>query len=301
MKSTIRLKKANSELLYINVKSNHPPNIIKQIPNMIEKRLSDLSSSAVEFNEAKSDYEKALRESGFDVNLKFEKSPPTRRQRTRNIIWFNPPFNIAVKDNIGKIFLTLLDKHFPPSHRYHKIFNRNTVKLSYSCTPNLKSIISSQNKSLLRNEPTNSEAACNCRDKPNCPLPSNGECRLSAVVYKATVTSSEGEMEYIGISDSEIKLRISNHKNSFKYESKKNATRLSQHIWKLKEKNVPYNITWEILTKSKSYQPGSRNCDPCTTEKWKILTANPEKTLNKRTEISSKCRHKTKFKLANVK
>ena len=294
-------KKENSELLYINVDSNHPPTIVKQIPTMIEKRLSELSHSAVEFNEAKRDYEKALRESGFKANLEFKKSPPARRKRTRNIIWFNPPFNIAVKDNIGKRFLALLDKHFPPSHKYHKIFNRNTVKLSYSCTPNLKSIISSHNKRILRREPSRTEAPCNCRDKPNCPLPSNGECRLSAVVYKATVTSSEGQMDYIGISDSEIKLRISNHKNSMKYESKRNSTRLSQYVWNLKEKNIPHNIKWEILSKTKSYQPGSKTCDLCNSEKWKILTADPEKTLNKRTEIMNKCRHKTKFKLANVK
>ena len=197
---------------------------------MIEKRLSDLSMSAVEFNEAKHDYEEALQESGFKNKLTFTNTPPARKRRTRNIIWFNPPFNLAVKNDIGRAFLNLLDKHFPPSHKYHKIFNRNTVKLSYSCTPNIKSIISSHNKSILRQDPASIEPTCNCRDKPNCPLPSNGECRLSAVVYKATVSSSEGEKEYIGLCDSEIKQRISNHKSSFKYETKRNATRLSQYV-----------------------------------------------------------------------
>ena len=86
-----------------------------------------------------------------------------------------------------------------------------------------------------------------------------------------------------------------------KYENKRNATRLSQHVWNLKEKNDPYTIKWEILTKTKSYQPGSRICDLCISEKWKILTADPKKTLNKRSEISNKCRHRTKYKLANVK
>ena len=37
--------KPNSEPLYINRKSNHPRSIIKQIPSMIEQRLSTLSSS----------------------------------------------------------------------------------------------------------------------------------------------------------------------------------------------------------------------------------------------------------------
>ena len=38
-------KKDNNVLLYINSESNHPPCIKKQLPSMIEKRLSDLSSS----------------------------------------------------------------------------------------------------------------------------------------------------------------------------------------------------------------------------------------------------------------
>jgi len=37
-------KKLNDTPLYIHKHSNHPPSIIKQIPSMIETRLSDLSS-----------------------------------------------------------------------------------------------------------------------------------------------------------------------------------------------------------------------------------------------------------------
>ena len=35
--------------------------------------------------------------------------------------------------NIGKIFIRLINRHFPKFHRLHKIFNRNTVKVSYRC------------------------------------------------------------------------------------------------------------------------------------------------------------------------
>ena len=38
-------QKPDSIIQYIYVESNHPPNIIKQIPKTIEKRLSQLSSS----------------------------------------------------------------------------------------------------------------------------------------------------------------------------------------------------------------------------------------------------------------
>ena len=56
------------------------------------------------------------------------------------IRWFNPPYSKHVKTNIGKIFMKLTSKHFPKQHKY-KIFNKNTVKLSYSCMPNMLSII----------------------------------------------------------------------------------------------------------------------------------------------------------------
>ena len=55
------------------------------------------------------------------------------------------------------------------------------------------------------------------------------------------------------------------------------------------------------MAKTKSYQPGSRSFDLCTTEKLKILISDPEKTLNKRTEVTNKCRHRTKFKLGNIR
>ena len=35
-------RKANNTLLYINTFSNHPPKIIKQLPKVISKRISDL-------------------------------------------------------------------------------------------------------------------------------------------------------------------------------------------------------------------------------------------------------------------
>ena len=50
----------------------------------------------------------------------------------------NPPFNINVATNVAKTFLTLIDKHFPKNRRLSKIFNRNTIKVSYSCLPNVK-------------------------------------------------------------------------------------------------------------------------------------------------------------------
>ena len=43
-------RKANNTPLFINVFSNHPPTIIKQLPKMINKRISDLSCNKEEFD-----------------------------------------------------------------------------------------------------------------------------------------------------------------------------------------------------------------------------------------------------------
>ena len=69
-----------------------------------------------------------------------------RRNRQRNIIWYNPPFSKSVKTNIGRTFLKLISRHFPRHHKYHSLFNKNNVKVSYSCMDNMQSIINKHNK-----------------------------------------------------------------------------------------------------------------------------------------------------------
>ena len=58
-------KKANESLLYINTSSNHPPQVIKQLPTSISERLSNNSSSEEIFNASKYEYETALKNSGY--------------------------------------------------------------------------------------------------------------------------------------------------------------------------------------------------------------------------------------------
>ena len=87
-----------------------------------------------------------------------------KRQRHRNIIWFNPPYSSAVITNVVKKFLQLIDLHFPPLNKFHKIFNRNNVKVSYCCTQNVGNIIKSHNKKLI-NSSNHHEQSCNCRKK----------------------------------------------------------------------------------------------------------------------------------------
>ena len=46
--------------------------------------------------------------------------------------------------NIANICLKLVDKRFPCTHRLNKIFNRNTIKVSYSCMSNVQQLIKKQ-------------------------------------------------------------------------------------------------------------------------------------------------------------
>ena len=38
---------------------------------------------------------------------------------------------------------------FPRQHKFNMIFNKNNVKVSYSCMPNIKSVINVHNKRVL--------------------------------------------------------------------------------------------------------------------------------------------------------
>ena len=106
-------RKLNNNPLYINKSSSHPPSILKQIPEMIQKRVSFLSCNKAEFNKAKPDYERALDNSGFKINLNYTPDNGKRQNHRRNVTWFNPPFSSSVETNVGKILLNLVFKHFP--------------------------------------------------------------------------------------------------------------------------------------------------------------------------------------------
>ena len=57
---------------YINIESNHPPSIIKQLPLSIKSRLSSLSSPEEIFNDSVIPYQDALDKSGYKYKLKYK-------------------------------------------------------------------------------------------------------------------------------------------------------------------------------------------------------------------------------------
>ena len=60
------------------------------------------------------------------------------------------PYSANIKTNVGKEFLNLVDKCFPKSNPLHKVFNRQTLKISYKCMPNMAAEISKHNNKVLK-------------------------------------------------------------------------------------------------------------------------------------------------------
>ncbi len=299
--------KPNNTPLYINKNSNHPPNIIKNIPSSINRRLSAISSNNNNFKQSTAPYQEALTKSGYQHELKYKieeqiNNKSNSKTRKRKTIWYNPPYSQNVTTNIGKTFLKIIDKCFPPQHKLHKIINKNNVKISYCCMSNIKTIIAKHNKNLInKNAPhdtsTNNTKTCNCRNN-NCPLA--GNCLQKEIIYQATVTIEDTNKSdtYIGLTATDFKTRYRNHISSFNNKKLRNSTALSKHIWNLKDRNITYNITWKTITKSKQYSTTTNTCNLCLKEKFYIICKPEMATLNNRNELSTECPHKKKFLLA---
>ena len=192
---------------------------------MISKRLSDLSCNEEEYEKAKPVYETALNESGYKTKMTYTKTTNVNnRNRVRNIIWFNTPYSQNVRTNIGKTFLKLVKKHLLRGHKLYKIFNRKTLKLSYSCISSMSSVIKQHNYKILSTT-ENVDRLCNCRNKENCPL--DGKCLQTCIVYKAYIITNKDSPIYYGASDGEFKSRYSNHTNSFRHRRHEEDTKQS--------------------------------------------------------------------------
>ena len=109
------------------------------------------------------------------LNLKLNLNIPKindrkTKNRPGNIVWFNPPLNKAVSVNAAKIFIQLINTHFPKSHSLHKIFNRNTVKVSYSCMQNISKIYKGQT-SKIPSTLCNQLTLCRVKEKSRQQMP----------------------------------------------------------------------------------------------------------------------------------
>ena len=225
---------------------------------MIKKRLSELSCNKDEFDRPKLLY--------------VQTEAKTSRNRNRDIIWFNPSFSRNVKTNIGKTLLK-----FNYKKQFHKIFNLNIIKLSYSSMSNMSSFIKQHNLNILSSSPNSEEHSCNCRNKDNGPFA--GSCLKTWIVFTANVIKQNETHVLYGASDREFKYRYNNHINSFWNQDYENS--------KLKCKGTEFNLKWSIAMYAAPYRCGTRGCDLCLIEKYIIARANQNNLLNNRNKLIS--------------
>ena len=75
-------RKPDNPPMYINVHSNHPPSIIKQVPDAISKRISSLSCNIDELNKAAPLYNETLKKAGPTQLQKHKQSAAAKVQRS---------------------------------------------------------------------------------------------------------------------------------------------------------------------------------------------------------------------------
>ena len=163
--------------------------------------------------------------------------------------------------------------------------------------PNFASVINSHNEKIINDNIVKPiTKSCNCHTKTSCSL--HVECLQSSLVYicKAmTSNNTDNHPHYIGLTENIFKDRFYKHRNSFKYESKGNATELANFAWENKRERTDTNLEWD---KASAYNTESKRCKLCSIEKYHIIFSKLN-LLNSRNELVTKCRHENKYYLAN--
>ena len=123
-----------------------------------------------------------MNKSGLKVHFKYNKNQQEKSKKINLKILF------ATKQypQMLQKYFWLINRHFPKSHRLHKIFNRNTVKVSYSCMQNMSKIYKGHN-SKITSTLSKQLTLCNCWVKGECTM--DGKCQTMDAVYDCHVTS----------------------------------------------------------------------------------------------------------------
>ena len=139
-----------------------------------------------------------------------------------------------------------------------KIFNRNTLKVNYSCMPNLERTISANNKSTVENN-AQPERSCICRDKHSCPL--SGDCLIQTWSTKLQLKAARERKHSSDLPRTNLKQRFRNHMASFRNENNRNAIELSKHIWSLTDTKTQFAVTWKIMPRGRPYSNVTWGCN----------------------------------------
>ena len=286
----------------MSTSSNHPDSVLSKIQEGVCKRLSFNSSDAEKFHHHSAHFDIALKEAGHPGNMEYIPNIEhgKRKNRQRKVIWFNPPWCRSVRTNIAGKFLKLVRKHFSKGSPLYHLFNVKKLKVSYSTGPNMKQLITGNNKKVIAISEGRVESnnfRCNCvGGVRQCPL--GGQCQVESLVYQATVTMDGEQKTYVGQTKNSFKSRVTLHNSDNNCGRKR--TGLNTYIIEKKScGEEPSSIDWCVMKRAKQRKRGDRLCQLCLTEKVFILRSDPSMTLNKRSELMQRCRHRDELWLSN--
>ena len=139
---------------------------------------------------------------------------------------------------------------------------------------------------------------CDCT-RMECPMENN--CLPGNTVYQAIVTrlDTNKTYSYTGLTEPSFKGRWRCHDSSFNLISKRKETELSKCVWNLKEKGVPYSISWKRVGRAQGYNPTTKSCRLCLLEKYLIMFKPEGADLNKNSEFFTFCKHRAKLLICN--
>ena len=87
--------KNDSAPRYINISSNHPRSVLRQIPNAVNQRINKLSSGKKIFEENKSRYDDALKDSGFQGRLEYLTPVDLNSRARKNNVGTHTPLKVG--------------------------------------------------------------------------------------------------------------------------------------------------------------------------------------------------------------
>ena len=174
---------------------------------------------------------------------------------------------------------------------------------------NMKREVSRHNNKLLNGINNNNGAAaqtyrCSCEPQKTpetCKVFPGIGCMVDNLVYKATVTRTDTNQRetYTGCTYNPMKTRYNQHNSDITtLREDRKGTTLSKYVRKLIKDNIPFNINWDIVKRAAPYNPITKICRLCISEKQHILFHPEDATLNQRSEFFSKCYHKEVHLLA---
>ena len=173
--------------------------------------------------------------------------------------------------------------------------------MSYSCLPNIGVKILANTAQKYKG-PTiqNPQNDCiNHRRGQNCPVEGN-ICNRINNINNSEIKCDTISYNYIGMSAPPLRLRVATHIQSLKNTNSKNQTELSKKCKELASENIKYDIIFKLIENKPTYTPERKKCDLCISESYHILFSSLENIINKKSEITNKCRHRSRFKIGAI-